>query len=344
MKFEAVTIKDIAVALGLSTSTVSRALRDSYEISTETKKLVLEYAKKINYQPNPIALGLKERKTRIIGVIVSEIANSFFSQVIDGIESVAHKNGYTIIISQSHESFEEEARSLQHLTSRSVDGLLVSVSVETIGFELFNEAHTKGVPIVFFDRIVNEINTHKVIADNFKGAYEATKHLIDTGCKTIAALANVAYLSITKERIAGYKAALQDAGIAVNEDLIHFGEAGKMSEEEIENMLSPMLSPKTRPDAILGLSDKLTIACLRIFNKKNIKVPNDIKLMGFSNSDLSDLLNPALSIVKQPAFEMGETAAQMLVQLIQSKRPITSFETKTLAPQLIIRKSTAAKS
>src|ERR1044071_8428612 len=202
MKFEAVTIKDIAKALGLSTSTVSRALRDSYEISPETKKLVLEYAEKINYHPNPIALSLKERRSRSIGVIVSEIANSFFSQAIDGIESIAYKNGYNVIISQSRESHEREMVNLHYLTSRSIDGLIISVAAETKDFSSFKELHDRGMPIVFFDRIVNEINTHKVIVDSYQGAYDATVHLIENGYKQIATLSNNEVLSITADRIA----------------------------------------------------------------------------------------------------------------------------------------------
>ncbi|HLF47470.1 MAG TPA: LacI family DNA-binding transcriptional regulator, partial [Chitinophagaceae bacterium] len=213
MKFEAVTIKDIAKALGFSTSTVSRALRDSHEISPETKKLVLEYAEKINYHPNPIALSLKERRSRSIGVIVCEIANSFFSQTINGIESIAYNNGYNVIIAQSRESFDRELLNLQFLTSRSIDGLIISVSTETKDFSFFKELNQKGLPIVFFDRIADEINTHKVIADNFKGAYEATVHLINKGHRRIAAISNPEILSITKERLGGYKSALLDNGI-----------------------------------------------------------------------------------------------------------------------------------
>src|SRR6186713_3062868 len=178
MKFEAVTIKDIARALGISTSTVSRALRDSYEISPETKQLVLDCAEKLNYRPNPIALSLKERRSRSIGVVVCEIANNFFSQVINGIESIAYDKGYNVIISQSHESYDREVVNVQHLASRSVDGLLVSVSSETRDVSHFINLHEKGLPIVFFDRVINEIKTHKVIADNYKAAYDATLHLI----------------------------------------------------------------------------------------------------------------------------------------------------------------------
>src|SRR5882757_3968748 len=213
MKFETVTIKDIARALGLSTSTVSRALRGSYEISPETKKLVLEYAEKINYRPNPIALSLKERRSRSIGVIVCEIANSYFSQAINGIENIAYNNGYNVIIAQSRESFDREMLNLQYLTSRSIDGLIISVSTETKDFNFLKDLNKKGLPIVFFDRIVDEIETHKVIVDNYKGAYDATLHLINCGYRHIAAIGNSEVLSITRERIGGYMAALIDNGI-----------------------------------------------------------------------------------------------------------------------------------
>src|SRR6201999_2441824 len=167
MKFEAVTIKDIARALGLSTSTVSRALRDSYEISPETKKLVLEYAEKINYRPNPIALSLKEQKSHSIGVVVYEVANNFFSQAINGIESIAYNRGYHVIITQTHESFDREAANVQHLLSRHVDGLLVSLSAETTDVSHYQYLHDKGFPIVFFDRVAPDIDTHKVTVNNY---------------------------------------------------------------------------------------------------------------------------------------------------------------------------------
>jgi DNA-binding LacI/PurR family transcriptional regulator len=339
MKFEAVTIKDIAKALGLSTSTVSRALRDSYEISPETKKLVLEYAEKINYHPNPIALSLKERRSRSIGVIVSEIANSFFSQAIDGIESIAYKNGYNVIISQSRESFDRESIHLQYLTSRSIDGLIVSVAAETKDFSHFKELHERGMPLVFFDRIVSEIDTHKVIVDNYQGAYDATRYLIDNGFKHIAALANNEILSITRDRLAGYKAALADHDIKTDDSFIKYCEHGGLRLEEVEQAVSELLSGEPRPDAILALGDKLTTGSLRILKAKKIEVPGDIGLIGFSNSETSELIEPPLSIIKQPAFEMGEIATDLLIQLIESKRPVTSFETRKLAPQIIIRES-----
>lgn len=342
MKFEAVTIKDIAKALGLSTSTVSRALRDSYEISPETKKLVLEYAEKIKYHPNPIALSLKERRSRSIGVIVAEIANSFFSQSIDGIESIAYNNGYNVIISQTRESFDRELINLNYLTSRSIDGLVVSVAAETKDFSTFRELWDRGLPIVFFDRITNEINTHKVVVDNYRGAYDATAHLIKNGFRKIAAVANNEALSITKDRLLGYRAALVENGIRDNDQLIKYCPHGGLVIEEVEEVVSELLNGKNRPDAILCLSDKITTGCLRVLKAKKVKVPDEMGLMGFSNSDLTELVEPALSIIKQPAFEMGKIATTQLLQLIESKRPVTDFETTVLAPQLIIRESSAS--
>jgi DNA-binding LacI/PurR family transcriptional regulator len=343
MKFEAVTIKDIARALGLSTSTVSRALRDSHEISPETKKMVLDYAEKINYHPNPIALSLKERRSRSIGVIVCEIANSFFSQVINGIESIAYKNGYNVIIAQSRESVEREMLNLQYLTSRSVDGLILSVSTETKDFSYLKELSSRGMPIVFFDRIVDELNTHKVIVDNYKGAYDATAHLIGCGYRKIAAISNPSVLSIAKERLAGYRAALADHGLSVDESLIRYCAHGGMLLEEVETAVSELLSIPEKPQAILATSDKLTTGCLRMLKSRNLSVPDDMGLIGFSNTDLTELLSPALSVIRQPAFEMGEVATSLLLQQIESKKPITEFQTRVLPTELFIRASTLSR-
>ena len=186
MKFDSVTIKDISKALNLSASTVSRALRGSYQISDETKKIVLEYAEKINYRPNPIALSLKERRSRAIGVMVCEIANNFFSEAINGIESIAYNRGYHVIITQSHESEEREKVNVEHHASRSVDGLLISLASETGDITYLKDLFDKGLPIVFFDRITDEIDTHKVTANNYLGAFHATEHLIFQGYKKIA--------------------------------------------------------------------------------------------------------------------------------------------------------------
>jgi DNA-binding LacI/PurR family transcriptional regulator len=343
MKFEAVTIKDIAKTLGLSTSTVSRALRDSYEISPETKQMVLEYAKQINYRPNPIALSLKERRSCSIGVIVSEIANSFFSQIINGIESIAYSKGYNVIISQSHESYERELINMDFLSSRSVDGFLISVSTETKDFSHITDLYERGLPIVFVDRVVASIDTHKVMADNFKGAYEATAHLIKNGYTCIGHLANSEYLSITKERAAGYKQALEDAKIEFNENYIQHCLHGGMIYEEVDNAMNAMMNQKKKPDAIFASADKLTTNCMRYCRANNIIIPDDLAIVGFSNLDLTELLSPSLSVVRQPAFDMGELAADLLIKTIESKRPVTDFETKMLPAELFIRESSEKK-
>lgn len=337
--FEAITIKDIAKALGLSTSTVSRALRGSYEISPQTKKIVLEYAEKHNYRPNPIALSLKERRSRSIGVVVCEIANNYFSQAINGIESIAYNRDYHVIITQSHESYDREIINAQHLSSRSVDGLLVSLSTETENVDHFKSLHDKGLPIVFFDRVTDEIYTHKVIVDNYKGAFEATEHLIKSGFKKIAHITSSSHLSITKERLAGYKDALEKHKIPFNESYVKYCQHGGMILSEIEDNIKELLKLKVKPDAIFAASDRVTTSCFATLKKLNLNVPKDMGLIGFTNSGLVELLNPSLSAVKQPAFEMGQVATELLLQLIESKRPVTEFETRVLHTDLIIRDS-----
>lgn len=341
--YEAITIKDIARALGLSTSTVSRALRGSYEISSETKKLVIEYAEQYNYRPNPIALSLKERRSRSIGVVVCEIANNFFSQAINGIESIAYNRGYHVIISQSHESYDREVVNVEHLASRSVDGLLVSLSTETDHVEHFKALHEKGFPIVFFDRITDEIETYKVVVDNYKGAYDATQHLIDAGYTKIAHLASSPHLSISIERLNGYKAALSDNGIQVNESYIKYCSHGGMIYTELEEAVKDLVQLKDRPDAIFSAGDRLTLNCLTALKSIGLIIPDDIAVVGFSNSGLVDLFSPGLTAVKQPAFEMGQVATELLIKLIESKRPVTEFEKVVLHTEIHIRDSSANK-
>jgi LacI family transcriptional regulator len=341
MKFDTVTIKDIAKALNLSTSTVSRALRGSYEISPETKKLVLEYAEQINYRPNPIALSLKERRSRAIGVVVSEIANTYFSQAINGIESIAYNKGYHVIITQSHESQEREKVNVQHLVSRSVDGLLVSLSSETTDISFLKELHDKGLPIVFFDRISDEIETHKVVANNYQGAFDATEHLIFQGFKDIAHITSSTFLSITKERLRGYKDALEKHRLPFNETLIKHCNHGGMVVEEVEEAVNLLLNGKTKPDAIFCAGDRITMVCLGII--KEMKLKKELGFTGFTNTNLANLFTPSLTAVRQPAFEIGQVAIEHLIQIIESKRPITKFETRMLDTALIVKESSINK-
>ncbi len=335
--FEPSTLKDIAKALGLSTSTVSRALRDTHEISPETKKLVLEYAQKINYRPNPIALSLKERRSKSIGVIVSEVANNYFSQAINGIESIAYDRGYHVIITQTHESYDREKVNIQHLASRSVDGLLVSLSAETSDISHLQSLHQRGLPIVFFDRVAEGIDTHKIIANNEKGAFEATEQLIRQGYRKIAHLTSSDHLSISIERLTGYREALAKHGLPLNENYIKHCPHGGMFHEEVESAIKELINMKDKPDAIFVAGDRLSMGCLIVFKNLKIKVPDDMAIAGFSNSDVLDLMNPSLTSVRQPAFEIGQIATEMLIKLIESKYPVTEFEKKVLDTSMFIR-------
>jgi LacI family transcriptional regulator len=341
MKFDTVTIKDIAKALNLSTSTVSRALRGSYEISAETKKQVLEYAEKINYRPNPIALSLKERRTRALGVVVSEIANNFFSQAINGIESIAYNRGYHVIITQSHESQARERVNVEHMAARGVDGLLVSLSSESKDISYIRELHDKGLPIVFFDRISTEIETHKVVANNYLGSFHATEHMIYQGYKRIAHVTNSPHLSIVTERLEGYKAALEKHNIPFTESLLRYCNHGGMIAEEVEDAINSLFKSKTKPDAIFAAGDRLTTVCFGILKK--LKQKKEVGFTGFTNTQLGDLFSPTLTMIRQPAFEIGQTATELLIQMIESKRPVTEFETKVLETILIIGESSSMK-
>ncbi|GEM62872.1 LacI family transcriptional regulator [Sphingobacterium faecium NBRC 15299] len=336
MRFKPSTIKDIALALNLSTSTVSRAMRDSYEISAETKKLVLDYAKKINYTANPIARSLKERRSYSIGIIVSEIANNFYSQVINGVESIAHNKNYQVVISQTHESAEREKMNVEYLSSRSVDGLLISLSSETNNIEYLKTLHNQGYPIVFFDRIPEDFDTFKVTSNNFKGAFDATEHLILNGHRRIAHLTNSKSLSITKERLAGYQGALKKHHIAYDENLVKFSEYGGMHMQEIDEAIDALFQQKF--DAIFISGDKLSTGYLMYSKKKYPKLISKIAIAGFTNSNVVSIFSPSLTVVRQPAFEMGKVATDLLIRMIEAKRPITEYETITLETELIDEK------
>jgi len=338
-----VTIVDIAKALNLSASTVSRALKSSYKISEETQQKVKEYAAKHNYKPNLSAQGLKSKRSRSIGVILGAVPNNFFAEVINGIESVAVNNNYNIFITQSHESYEKEFKNLEQLLWKSVDGLLVSLSCETTDVSHFKNAQFEGTPIVFFDRVTDLINTHIVVADNIQGAYDATSHLIETGCTRIAHITSAANLSITQERLAGYKMALKECNFSDVEKYIKYCNHGGMLPEEVNKALNELLALNEKPDAIIAASDRITIECFASLKEKGILIPQEIALTGFSNFSAPQLFNPALTTIKQPAFEIGKVATELLLQLIESKRPGKDFERRVLPTELNIRESTLKK-
>ena len=339
MKFEAITIKDIARALNLSVSTVSKALRGSHEISEVTKKQVMAYAREHNYKPNPIAQSLKRGRSKSIGIIVCNIDNNFFSQAINGIESVARQKDYNVIITQSQESYEREVANSEHLSSRSVDGLIISLSAETKKVDHLIKLNQKGLPMVFFDRVTDEIATHKVIANNYKGAYEATRHLLQQGFRRIAQITSSNSLSITFERLEGYKKALEDAGLKPDSKYIKFVQHGGMIPEETRQALTELLQLKNRPDAIFTASDRLSTTTLSLLRKMEIAVPQEVALVGFTNSISADIFHPSLTSVVQPALEMGQQATELLIQLIEAKRPVTEFKKRILDTELKIRDS-----
>lgn len=332
---EAITIKDIAKALNLSTSTVSRALRGSYEINNETKKMVLEYAEKMNYHPNPIALSLKENRSKAIGVIVPEIANNFFSQAINGIEAVAYDRGYHVVIFQSHESYERERSNIQHLVGRKVDGVLISLSGQTTGVEHLQEIQKRGVPLVVFDRISNDIISNKVIADNFQGAYEATEHLILSGRKRIAHITSPSLLYTTNERLEGYKAALAKYNIPFDENLVRY--CG-FEPEDAKQVIFEVLETQ-RPDAIFTASDRLALDSFAAVKAKGIQIPEQVAFIGFTNLGVAHLLDPPLSTIVQPAFEIGKTAAEMLLDTIENKQSNAAVKTIKIPTEVNLRTS-----
>lgn len=340
MKTDNITIKDIAKALNLSYSTVSRALKGSYKISEATQLLVKEYAEAHQYRPNLMAQSLKNQKSRCIGVVLCSIPNNFFAEVISGIESIAYSKDYLLIITQNLESYEREVKNLQNLTWRSVDGLLISLSTETEDVSHFQKLYDQGLPMVFFDRVANAIPSHQVVTDNTGGAYQATRHLIERGYKRIATITSSPFLSITQERLEGYKKALTEAGRPVNNEYVQYCPHGGMIIEEIESALQRLFQLPQPPDALLTASDRITIGSYSLIQRRGLQVPGEIAVAGFSNFNAPELFNPPLTTVRQNAFEMGKLATELLIEQIESKRPVSSFVKKVLPTELIVRSST----
>lgn len=335
MKSSQVTIKDIARALGISPSTVSRALKDHPDISPKTKKAVKELAESLHYEPNAIALSLRSRLTKTIGVIIPQIVHFFFSSVISGIEEIAYKNGYTTIICQSNEEYEKEVHVAQALLSKRVDGVLASVSKTTNKFEHFYEMKNSNTPLVFFDRVCNIPNTDRVIVDDYTGAYKAVKHLIDAGCKRIAHLATSQELLIGRNRRNGYLQALKDNGIEVDEEIILRCD----TDQHAKKCIPYLLSLEKKIDGIFAVNDLTAITAMSIIKRSGYNIPEDIAISGFSNSNYSAMTEPPLTSIEQKGFEMGQKAATMLIERIQSDVDIET-RVEQIKTELIVRGST----
>jgi LacI family transcriptional regulator len=344
MKFNQVTIKDIARELGISPSTVSRALKDHPDISAETKKAVNELADRLNYQPNIVALSLRQKKTNTIGVIIPEIVNTFFSTVISGIEDVAYEAGYNVILAQSNESYQREVTDMKALFNSRVDGMLLSLSRETTNFDHIESIISKGVPIVLYDRFYNNPNMSKVIVDDYVGAKEAVLHLIEQGCKRIAHLEGAPNLIISKDRLRGYQDALSESNLEIRENYTVV--CPNNSFEEGQRAAQKLLSLPNPPDAIFASNDPMAMGAILAIKEKDLSIPNDVAVVGFSNYFFAQITDPSLTSVDQPGFEMGQEAARLLIRQIEAKdkeQDDLAPETKTLKTKLIVRNSSLRK-
>ncbi|MBS1752310.1 MAG: LacI family DNA-binding transcriptional regulator [Bacteroidetes bacterium] len=331
-----VTIKDIAKRLGISASTVSRALRGSTEINEATKKLVQDLAKELNYTPNPIALSLKEKKTKVIGVIVPEIANYFCSAVIAGIEDYAYANGYHVIIFQSHENYEREVMNIRLLESRRIEGLIISVSNETKNGKHIQELIDRGVPVVMFDRICDEIDTPRVVTDDEGGAYLATCHLIEQGYTKIAHVGMAAHLSVTQKRMKGYTNALREHGIPVQKK---WTVSCDFTAKNIKKAVEKLFKSKPSPDAILAAAERIAIRSFEVLKEMKLRIPEDVALAGFFDNPVSRLIDPPLTSIHQPTFDIGQSAARLMIEMIENNSPEHQFKTIELKTTMDIRAS-----
>jgi LacI family transcriptional regulator len=331
-------LSQLAKELNLSISSVSKALRDSHEISSATKKAVLAKAKELNYQVNPFASSLRKQKSKTIAVVVPEIANDFFGPVISGIESVAQEKGYHVLIYLTHEDMQKEISIIKLLQNGRADGIMISLSEQTT-----NTAHLedlKEMPVVFFDRVAEHIDAPKITTDDYHSGFTATDHLIKNGCKRIAFLSISQNLSISKKRMNGYLDALKKNNIERNNNLIV---SCTGDHEENKEYIRRLLKRKNRPDGIFASVEKLAIATYEVCEELKLKIPQDVKVICFSNSQTVALLNPSLTTITQPAYEMGQEAATILFRLIEKKRHHFLTEQTILNSTLMPRNSTIAK-
>jgi LacI family transcriptional regulator len=332
-----ITIKKIASDLGLAVSTVSKSLGDSYEISEETKKRVLAYVKKLNYVPNASASSLKKRKTGNIAVVVPEVADSYFSTAINGIESVAQVKGYHVIIYITHEDQVKEQSILQQFKSGRVDGVLMSASSGKKITNHVKELFASKVPLVFFDRACEDIDAAKVLTNDFESGYRATELLLKKGCRTIAFLHMSENLHIIQERFRGYHKALQDNGIKPMKEYIV---SCTSQDTKNHSLIKKLLSREGRPEGIVGSTEKLTTLTYTVCNELGLRIPGDTKIVGFSSMGIAPLLNPSLTTITQPAFEMGKTAATILFKILNGKKTDQIIEKVVIPSTLYERAST----
>lgn len=328
------TIKDIARQLNISVSTVSRAIRNASDVNAETKKAVLSLVEELNYQPNQLALSLRNKQTHTIGVIVPNL-DYVLSMMVRGIDEVALEAGYTVMICQSNESFGREILNTRRLLDSLVDGFIISVSSETKTFEHFKKIQEKQIPMVVFDRVTPELKAPSVRIDNEGGGMQATEHLIEQGYKRIAVLAGPKNLDISNRRLDGYLNALRKNNIKIDQDLIVHCD---FNQDYAFFATEELLAMKKRPDAIFTISDRMAIGAMLAIKKKGLKMPQDIGLVGFNDEPLLSLLSPTISSVEQPSFELGKITAKLFIETMHNMEDRSPVE-KMLKTKLHIRES-----
>lgn len=338
-----ITLKQIAKELDVSISTVSKSLRNSLEIGEETRLKVQAFAKFYNYKPNNIALSLKNRKTKSIGIIIPEIVHHFFSTVINGIEQVANEHGYSVVICLSDDSFDKEVLNMEMLANGSIDGFIMSLSKETQykgDFHHITEVINQGMPVVMFDRVTNDILCDKVIIDDKAAAYEAVQSLIDNGRKKIALVTTVDYVSVGKLRTDGYEKALLDNGIPFNEDLIIKIEDVDTCEITISELLHARAF-----DAVFAVNELFAVTIIKTASKMGLKVPEDLAVIAFTDGIISKYSTPSITTVSQSGEKMGNKAAKMLIERLEAEHDDDedeneNYTTEVIETHLIKREST----
>jgi LacI family transcriptional regulator len=334
-----VNLKELAKQLGLASSTVSRALRDSPEISTDTKQRVQAMATQLKYQPHAYASGLRNQMSHTIGIVVPEVNDHFFSLAIDGIEEIARQNGYHVLICLTHDSYDLEAAVTSQLTRGRVDGVLISLAGETQGPAHLEYLCSRGLPVVFFDRVSEALSTATVTTNDFDAAYQATEHLLDAGCRHIAYLLMSGNLAIGNQRRQGYEAALQAHGLPLDPDLVL---EGGRSNDESTTRIKELLVQRPDIDGLFASTGRLALSAYQACQELGRAIPQDVKVIGFSNLETASLLAPPLSTVTQPAYDIGREAARILFEAIIQKQPLVASQSVELPAKLIARASTAA--
>lgn len=329
-----IDIKYLAKELNLAISTVSRALRDSHEISAKTKEKVFALAKRLNYQPNANASGLRGQKTKMIAVVIPEMVNDFFSLVISGIEKITQAQGYHILLYFTHGDHALEVSFINTLANGRVDGVLLSITDEHNDNDHLDQLNRNGIPLVLFDRVSERMDNVKVTSDNYESGIIATRHLIDTGCKKIAYLKVHKNIPVGTIRMNGYLDALKKYSTQQSPLILECSNDNDEAFEAIRKMLQA-----EKPDGVFASVEKLAVICYRVCEQIKLQIPKDIKIISFSNLQTASLLNPSLTTITQPAFDIGEMAAKELLRII-NKKGSTSGNV-VLKSRLIKRRSTA---